>query len=323
MRIQSFWIVLTVSQLVLGYAGGFFCLRNLGDNRILRVPAALSAAAGGTATNGDDPRGDRSLILPIFPLRKAVRLPTETLTLNLYEERYLAMSEYVLESDQQWFGALFSSDKPQVVKEGGMGKIVPMIQPGDIGTIFVLQDSEELMIPKQEGALPRRQIRLVGRGAARFQIQRILHNGYGDDSLPFIIAEAMLLHDDHSPFASDKDRLSLESNLWDKAIKMNTESSSTPSDRNNDESINNKAFLMEDFDGLVEGLVAKLPYREALTEKTLEEMKAELRSYALASVLIPDSSSKDRLEILRMCSARSRLNVLDASIPKAWSLWEA
>jgi hypothetical protein len=308
---------------VLGYANGCFCLRNLGDNRI-RVFPALTAATSATAANGDDPIGDRSLILPIFPLRKAVRLPTETLTLNLYEERYLAMSEYVLESDQQLFGALFSSDKPQVVKEGGMGKIVPMIQPGDIGVIFVLEDSEELRIPKQEGAPPRRQIRLVGRGAGRFQIQRILHNGYGEDSLPFIVAEAILLHDDYSPFVSDEDRLNLERNLWDKAIKMNIDGrSSSLSNRNNEdeESFDKEGFGMDCSNDLVEGLVAKLPYREALTEQTLEEMKAELRSFALASALISDSSSKDRLEMLRTSSVRSRLNVLDASLRKAWSLW--
>jgi hypothetical protein len=243
--------------------------------------------------------------------------------LNLYEERYLAMSEYVLESDQQLFGALFSSDKPQIVKEGGMGKIVPMIQPGDIGVIFVLEDSEELVIPKQEGAPPRRQIRLVGRGAGRFQIQRIMHNGYGDDSLPFIVAEAILLHDDHSPFVSDEDRLNLESNLWDKAIKMNTARRSlSPSNRNDDEeSFDNKGLIMDSSSDLLEGLVAKLPYRKALTDQTFEEMKAELRSFALASALIPDSSSKDRLEILRICSARSRLSVLDASLRNVWSLW--
>jgi hypothetical protein len=319
MRLQPFfWAVLCVSQL--GHASGFIS-RNLGDNRI-RAPA-LTAAARTTATNGDDLSCDRSLILPIFPLRKAVRLPTETLTLNLYEERYLAMSEYVLESDQQLFGALFSSDKPQIVKEGGMGKIVPMIQPGDIGVIFVLEDSEELMIPKQEGAPPRRQIRLVGRGAGRFQIQRILHNGYGDDSLPFIVAEAMLLGDDHPPFVSDEDRLDLESNLWDKALKMNTDgrSSSPPNRKDDEESLDNKGFLMDCSSDLVEGLVAKLPYRTALTEQIIEEMKAELRSFALASALTPDSSSKDRLEMLRIRSARSRLSVLDASHRNVWSFW--
>jgi Lon protease-like protein len=310
MRLQRFWAVLSVS-LILGY--GFtsgFCLQNLGDNRI-RVPALTAAAAGATDANVDDPRGDRSLILPIFPLRKAVRLPTETLTLNLYEERYLAMSEFVLKSDQRLFGALFSSDKPQVVK-GGMGKIVPMIQPGDIGVVFVLEDSEDGLVQRQ-GAPPRRQIRLVGTGAGRFQIQKILHNGYGDDSLPFIVVEAILLNDNHSASVSDEDRLNLERNLWDKAIKMNTDKkSSSSSNRNNDEKSRD----------LVEGLVAKL-HRTTLTEQTREEMKAELSSFALASALISDSSSKDRLEMLRMCSARSRLSVLDASVRKVWSLGRA
>jgi Lon protease-like protein len=319
MRLQRYWAVLSVS-LILGY--GFtsgFCLRNLGDNRI-RVPAVLATtAAAATDANLDDPIGDRSLILPIFPLRKAVRLPTETLTLNLYEERYLAMSEFVLKSDRRLFGALFSSDKPQVVK-GGMGKIVPMIQPGDIGVVCVLEESEDGLVQRQ-GAPPRRQIRLVGTGAGRFQIQKILHNGYGEDSLPFIVVEAILLNDSHSASGSDEDRLNLERNLWDKAIKMKTDKrSSSPSNRNNDEkSLESKGSFVECSGDLVEGLVAKL-YRATLTEQTREEMKAELSSFALASALISDSSSKDRLEMLRMCSARSRLSVLDASVHRVWSL---
>jgi hypothetical protein len=319
MRLQPFfWAVLCVSQL--GHASGYIS-RNLGDNRI-RAPA-LTAAARTTATNGDDLSCDRSLILPIFPLRKAVRLPTETLTLNLYEERYLAMSEFVLKSDQRLFGALFSSDKPQVVK-GGMGKIVPILQRGDVGVVCLLEHSEECLIPKQEGASPRRQIRLVGTGAGRFQIQRILHNGYGDNSLPFIVVEAILLNDDRSPFVSDEDRFNLESNLWDKAINMNTDRrSSPPPNRNSDEESLDKGSLMDCSGDLVERLVAKL-YRTTFTEQALEEKKAELRSFALASALLSDSSSKDRLEMLRICSARSRLtrlSVLDASPRKVWSLW--
>jgi hypothetical protein len=138
-----------------------------------------------------------------------------------------------------------------------------------------------------------------------------------------MVAEAILLHDDHSPFVSDEDHLTLERNLWDKAIKVNIDgrSSSLPNRDNDEESLDKDGFRMECYNDLVEGLVAKLPYREALTEQTLEEMKAELRSFALASALISDSSSKDRLEMLRASSARSRLNVLDASLRNAWSLW--
>jgi hypothetical protein len=67
------------------------------------------------------------------------------------------------------------------------------------------------------------QIRLVGNGACRFHIQKILHNGYGGDSLPFVVVEAILLNDNHSAFVSDEGRLNLERNLWDKATKMNTD----------------------------------------------------------------------------------------------------
>jgi hypothetical protein len=306
MRPIHFWAVLFAS--LLGYTSGFGPRNLWVDGLRLRFPSLTFVA-----TNGDDPGGEHSFILPVFPLRKSVRLPTETLTLNLYEDRYLAWAEFV-ESDQRLFGALFSSDKPQVVKRG-VGDIVPMIEPGDIGVICVLDDSEDALIPTQ-GASPRRRIRLVGTGAGRFQIQRILHNGYGDGSLPFIVVEAILLSDDHSPFANNEELVNLERNLKDKAIKMKADS-------NDEESLDNKGFCTDFSEDLVERLIAKL-YRTTPTDRMLEEMKAELKSFSVASALMSDSSSKDRLEMLRISSTRGRLSVLDeAYLRKGWSFWGA
>ncbi|GAX15129.1 hypothetical protein FisN_12Lh175 [Fistulifera solaris] len=114
--------------------------------------------------------------IPVFPLRRTVRLPTESLTLNLYEERYLKLAEYVLQQEHPYFGAIYSSNKPQIVRNG-TGPIVPLFEPGDVGVIFLVLNSEEGMIPTR-GGIPRRRIRLVARGSVRFQIEEILKNGY-------------------------------------------------------------------------------------------------------------------------------------------------
>lgn len=178
----------------------------------------------------------RMMRIPIFPLRKAVRLPTDRLQLNLYEERYLAMSEYILLDDDQnnnekssghppapkrIFGTIYSSDKPQLVRNA-RGPMVPILSIGDVGAIFYVQDFEEGMIPTADPSFTRRRIRLNAMGVARFRIENILHDGCGggtypsteqemidhDDEnggpLPFILVEASWIQDNKS-FSVDDD----------------------------------------------------------------------------------------------------------------------
>jgi Lon protease-like protein len=135
----------------------------------------------------------KTFTLPIFPLRKAVRLPTETLILNLYEERYLAMSEYILSQETKLFGTLYSSDKPQIV-HGGQGPIVPMVDCGDIGVLCTVFEHEEGMVPTATEGFSRRRIRLQALGTSRYEIIKILHRGY-DSDVPFILAEVEALDD--------------------------------------------------------------------------------------------------------------------------------
>ncbi|GKY94597.1 hypothetical protein MPSEU_000425200 [Mayamaea pseudoterrestris] len=140
---------------------------------------------------------DAAFILPVFPLRKTVRLPTERLTLNLYEDRYLTLAETIVSSDNPSFGAIYSSNKAQMVTKGGRGMIVPLLEPGDVGTIFNRVHSRQDMIPTIGGRVHRRRIRLVALGTARFQITMILHHGYGNDySLPYIVVQAQHYNDD-------------------------------------------------------------------------------------------------------------------------------
>lgn len=39
--------------------------------------------------------------LPIFPSREAVKFQTDRITLSIFEERYLSLSDYVLQQDTQ------------------------------------------------------------------------------------------------------------------------------------------------------------------------------------------------------------------------------
>ena len=76
-----------------------------------RLPVRLTHILRESAMDekeGEQKGLEKTLVLPIFPLRKVVRLPTEELILNLYEDRYLAMAEYILKPNAgaQIFGAL-------------------------------------------------------------------------------------------------------------------------------------------------------------------------------------------------------------------------
>jgi len=116
------------------------------------------------------------------------------------------MAEYILRqpTDRQIFGAMYASNKPQIVRDGGLGPIVPILEVGDVGVVFIITHSEEALIPTI-GSDPRRRIRLVGVGSMRFKIRKIIENGYcasdpsdngSSDNLPFILVEASLVQND-------------------------------------------------------------------------------------------------------------------------------
>lgn len=135
--------------------------------------------------------------LAIFPLRKFPRLPSDRLTLNLYEDRYLKMAESIIESPSPstpLFGALYVADKPQLVTEGGTGSIVPLVEPGDVGTLFAVLDWNEATIPTVGNMERRRRIQLNATGVARFQIQHVVSEGSAKDK-PYIVVNATLLLD--------------------------------------------------------------------------------------------------------------------------------
>ncbi len=167
-----------------------------------------------TATNNDNDNNYNQVQawsttreIPIFPLRKFPRFPTDRLTLNLYEERYLQMADCIITSPLPCFGAIYVAGKPQLVTGGGSGPIVPLLQPGDIGTLFRITNSHEDLLSMNENNYSQRKIKLDAIGIARFRITRIVSDGTlvsgvaprSTEQRPFIRADVTLLGDEQDP----------------------------------------------------------------------------------------------------------------------------
>lgn len=177
------------------------------------------------STNNQSQRITTILTIPIFPLRKKVRLPTEYLYLNLYEQRYIDMVEYMHDNAREFytidtpqtihqqlsssrsptstapllfFGTVYSSNKPQLVVSDG--SIVPLYQRNDVGVVFVVTDLIDEQQQNNRTATfsrtgttsrsvtadaKRRIIRIVARGAYRFRILDIVQDGCGLDSIKY------------------------------------------------------------------------------------------------------------------------------------------
>ena len=159
-----------------------------------------------------DDTQENLMLLPIFPLRKRVKFPTQTNQLTLWEERYKNLAQYILnsKSSEQMFGVLYCSDKAQIVRRG-TEPITPIIKVGDTGVMNIIQESEIFPTARDgsknvsgKGLSHIQKIRLLGLGVGRFKVEKILHNGYGggdatldnnDDPLPFILVKASRIDD--------------------------------------------------------------------------------------------------------------------------------
>jgi hypothetical protein len=157
------------------------------------------------------------MILPIFPLRKTVKVPTDSIQLTLWEQRYLALARYVLNQDRacSMFGALYCSHKSYISK-GGDGPLTPLIDVGDVGVVCCVQkrsifkDGTEIGIEfKDDDHVDK--IQLIGLAVGRFQVEKILSNGFDTDKyhLPFILVEASRI-DDEDVYMNDVEDTILE-----------------------------------------------------------------------------------------------------------------
>ena len=231
------------------------------------------------------------VVLPIFPLRKKIRLPTESLTLNLYEERYLRMSEYILKQNVPIFGTIYSSNKPQIVRNI-TGPIVPVFSEGDVGVLCILENSEEALIPTRGGD-ERRRIRLVARGAVRFEVVEIVDDGIGSDD-SFILAQVELLFDDVPGVSSHRELQ--RSNVLDQFARL--ENSDFDKSRGSG-------------DELVTSVENCIEWATRVTEclEIERDLEVEIISFALAAAYLPEIASEERAACLNVNNLEARLNI--------------
>jgi len=231
-----------------------------------------------------------------------------------------------------------------------MGPIVPMIEVGDVGVLcWVQQYSQEGWVPTVSGlstatngngttttttttltgsntaALQqrrRRRIRLETRGSVRFQITNILHDGYGggnyqrsartsiasSPSLPFILVEAKLYLDEMTT-AQTPSSSSSSLSLLDKGRRKGTRGDHTLQE------------VMSLLQQVTERLGPEICFTATqcieLAESTAKalgmdasRLQAEIASFALASVVSRESSTRERLHLLRNKDLKERIRVL-------------
>ena len=142
-----------------------------------------------------------SFELAVFPLRKQHKFPTDALTLNLYEPRYLQLASWVLnqsldgKTDRRYFGAFYASGKAQMVRDG-VNPIVPMIEAGDVGVVCQVLEHEDAMVPTRDVNYDRRRIRLESVVVGRFVVNEVIRKGYGGEEDLFVVVDADRLDDD-------------------------------------------------------------------------------------------------------------------------------
>jgi len=235
--------------------------------------------------------------LPIFPLRKTVRFPTDSLRLNLYEPRYLALCEHVLAQpdDRKLFGAAFASHKAQLIR-GGVEPIVPVFERGDVGVVCYVHDSLEG--PTRDGTCERRRIRFNAIAIARFRIESILQNGGGgmDDS-PFVMAEVSWLFDSDDDDGGDDHAIEERLSKLKKRLGMESADSTNG----------------DDF-----GRIQSILDRTSLATVDHAAFRNELQSFAVASQIAQRvQSSRMDLSVLQASSMRQRLEWLEERAQRA------
>lgn len=175
--------------------------------------------------------------------------------------------------------------------KSGLGPIVPLVEVGDVGVIFLVNETREDLIPTLNPGT-RRRIRLVATGVSRFVVKRVLQSGCAESGLltraelPYILVEAGIIQDkyistrDMDGFFEKKPRLlvMLQSQCEDNALRK-----------------------------LV---AAALSAYGQSTQVLAEERLAELRTFKLASMILKEGDFEARLWALKMLSGRDRLERL-------------
>jgi Lon protease-like protein len=287
-------------------------------------------------------------------------MPSEALTLNLYEERYLALSEYVLKREPQRFGALHCSNKPQFVK-AGVGPIVPMVDEGDVGVVCNVLCDEQAVVPtSSENEGLRRRINLQGLAVGRFRIEKVLHSGYGgglflcdgDENvghLPFILVEAAWVNDSPIVPGSEEEMrvIELEAKLFASILGRDGTMDKMAVDLWGELVCDDEPGCRDECNLLARRFTPLLPshLRKGVGGDTnstqtrdstiielalysgvndsvssVEGQRRQLSSFALSATVSPDKSVDDALRLLRSTSTYERLQHTYHKFKKSRSL---
>lgn len=213
------------------------------------------------------------------------------------------MSEYILKQTPLLFGALYVSDKPQLVQEGGTGKIVPLLKGNEIGLLCLVREWEEGMVPCKDPTLgERRRIRLNAIGVSRFQIEEVIHDGTAAAAVssnteenPFILVKASLVTDQNDDTTESvrkrqEQHQSIRQRINEKLQRLT----------NNNEVPERSSLELSD---LVSSQVTILG---------CDNYDEEVFSFAASSILCPNGPSpKSVTSLLEMTSTQERLDKID------------
>mmetsp|Transcript_28025 Transcript_28025/g.40115 ORF Transcript_28025/g.40115 Transcript_28025/m.40115 type:complete len:348 (+) Transcript_28025:60-1103(+) len=275
------------------------------------------------------------LTLPVFPLQKAVKFPTDEVTLNLFEERYLALADRVLYGaandvttvpPSMMFGAWYCSNRSQIVRNG---VVSPLIEPGDVGVVC------HVMYHHSSNGRngPGRRVNIVGLAADRFRVERVLFNGFDNvDECPYIVVLATCFFDESaSSLSADAyfNRLVwYEDKLCDQWNRNTIASSrrittTTTKEKPSSYSLENKRKKSSQIGSFLEDIYNKYPFTTDVcstdgntTDGNMISSKKrlhELVSFALASAVLAatNSPSLQAEELLQLRCPLQRYLLLD------------
>jgi Lon protease-like protein len=117
--------------------------------------------------------------LPLFPLRGAILLPRASLTLNVFEPRYLALVDHALAGDRL-IGVV--QPAPEAGKaESPSGKTFPLRRVGCAGRVYAFTENEDGRVVVSLAGIARFVVESDVEGPAPFRMARVNFAPYAAD----------------------------------------------------------------------------------------------------------------------------------------------
>ena len=126
-----------------------------------------------------DSPADLPSVLPVFPLRGAILLPRATLTLNVFEPRYLALVDHVL-ANERLMGVVQPAGDAGTV-ESPQGKAFPVRSVGCLGRITAFNETDEGPLVISLTGISRFEVGVEAGSDAPFRLFSADYSPYTDD----------------------------------------------------------------------------------------------------------------------------------------------